>query len=55
MRLNVMRSLLLLPLPGEGWDGGTHDAGNRSALAPTLTLPREGKGIGSFLPREGRE
>ena len=34
---------LLLPIPGEGWDGGTHDAGTVSALAPTLTLPRKGR------------
>ena len=36
--------LLLLPLPGEGGDGGMRDAGLVSALAPTLALPREGRG-----------
>ena len=34
---------LLLPLPGEGRDGGTHNASTFSALAPTPALPREGR------------
>ena len=34
---------LLLPLPGEGGDGGTHISNSCSALAPTLTLPRKGR------------
>ena len=35
--------LLLLPLPGEGGDGGKRDTSDISALAPTLTLPRKGR------------
>ena len=35
--------VLLLPLPGEGGDGGTRDASDVSALSPTLTHPRKGR------------
>lgn len=33
----------LLPLSGEGRDGGTRKAGNTSAIAPTPALPQEGR------------
>ena len=36
--------ILLLPLPGEGGDGGTHDASTVSALAPTPDPPPAGGG-----------
>ena len=36
------KRFLRLPLPGEGWDGGTHDASNVSALAPTPPSPGRG-------------
>ena len=34
----IIRLFLVLPIPEEGWDGGTHDAGSIAELAPTLTL-----------------
>ena len=37
--------VFLLPPLGKGGDGGTHDASYLSALAPTLTLPRKGRGL----------
>ena len=43
MRSGRVSLFISLPLLGEGWDGGTHDAGTVSALAPTLTLPRKGR------------
>ena len=41
--MNVSLPPLLLPLLGEGGDGGTRDTKNRSALAPTPALPRKGR------------
>ena len=46
---------LLLPLLGEGGDGGTRADTTGSALAPTLTLPRKGRELRYFLPRKGKE
>ena len=40
---SATQPVLLLPLPGEGWDGGKHDADRRSALAPTPALPQQGR------------
>ena len=39
----IIRLFLVLPIPGEGWDGGTHDAGSISELAPALTLRQKGR------------
>ena len=40
---SATQPVLLLPLPGEGRDGGKHDADRRSALAPTPALPQQGR------------
>ena len=53
--VNQAQILLLLPPLGEGWDGGTHDVGNGSALAPALTLPQRGREFLSRLSQWGRE
>jgi hypothetical protein len=39
----IVRSLLLLPLPGEGGERGRPIGKSISALAPTPTLPRKGR------------
>ena len=38
----TIRLFLVLPIPGEGWDGGTHDAGSISELAPGIILRQKG-------------
>ena len=43
MSASATQPVLLLPLPGEGWDGGKHDADRRSALAPSPALPQQGR------------
>ena len=53
--MNQAQILLLLPPLGEGWDGGTRDAGTVSALAPTLTLPRKGREFLALPRRKGRQ
>ena len=40
---NQAQILLRLSPLGDGWDGGTRDAYSVSALAPTPTLPRQGR------------
>ena len=42
--------LLLLALPGEGWDEGMHDATTALDVAPTPTTPQERREQSSQSP-----